>query len=77
MPTQLVASWPMSCDMFDGDVLAGPVPTLFAEDPDEAVDAITADPGKAHYDISKIHRMFFMPEHVDMETAIAAAKKPR
>jgi hypothetical protein len=63
--------------MFDGDVLVGPIPTLFAEDLEEALDAITADPVRAHYDISKIHRMFFMPEHVDMEAAIAAVKKPR
>jgi hypothetical protein len=67
----------MSCTMFDGDVAAGPVPTLFAEDTDEAVDAITADPAKAHYDVTKINRMFFMPEHVDMETALGAVKKPR
>jgi hypothetical protein len=32
---------------------------------------------KAHYDVAKINRMFFMPEHVDMETAMAAVKKPR
>ncbi len=77
MPTQLIASWPLSCTMFDGDVLAGPVPTLFAESTEEALEAITADPGKAHYDVMKIHRMFFMPEHVDLEAAVAAAKKPR
>jgi hypothetical protein len=77
VPTQLVGSWPLTCNMFDGEVLAGPVPTLFAESVEEALEAITADPTKAHYDISKIHRMFFMPEHVDLETAIAMVKKPR
>ncbi len=44
---------------------------------DEALDAIMGDPAKAHYDVAKINRMFFMPEHVDMETAMAAVKKPR
>ena len=77
IPTQLVASWPLSCTMFDGDSLAGPVPTLFAEDTEEALEAISTDPVKAHYDISKIHRIFFMPEHVDMDAALAAVKKPR
>jgi hypothetical protein len=72
-----VASWPLSCTMFDGDIAAGPVPTLFAENVDEALDAITGDPVKAHYDVAKINQMFFMPEHVDMETAMAAVKKPR
>jgi hypothetical protein len=72
-----VGSWPLSCNQFGGEVLAGPVPTLFAESSEEALEAITADPTKAHYDVSKIHRMFFMPEHVDLEAAIAVVKKPR
>ncbi len=59
-----MASWPLSCSTFDGDVSASPVPTLFAENVDEALDAITADPVKAHYDVTKINRMFFMPEHM-------------
>lgn len=77
IPTQLVESWPLSCSLFDGDVLAGPVPTLFAEDEETAREAITADPNKAHADIQRIHRVFLMPEHVDLETATALIKKPR
>ncbi len=72
-----MGSWPLSCNLFDGEALAGPVPTLFAESSEEALEAITADPTKAHYDVSKIHRMFFMPEHVDLEAAVAVVKKPR
>ncbi len=57
--------------------MAGPVPTLFAEDIPEALEAITSDPAKAHYDIGKINRMFFMPEHVALEAAVSVVKKPR
>jgi hypothetical protein len=32
--------------MFDGDVLAGPVPTLFADDPQAAQEALGRDPAK-------------------------------
>ncbi len=77
MPTQLGTSWLLSCTMFNGDTFAGPVSTLFAESMDEALDAISADPVKAHYDVAQINWMFFIPEHVDTEAAMAAAKKLR
>jgi hypothetical protein len=47
--------------MFNGDTFAGPVSTLFAESMDEALDAISADPVKAHYDVAQINWMFFIP----------------
>jgi hypothetical protein len=40
--------------MFDGDIAAGPVPLLFAANPDEAAASITAEPAKAHFDLSKV-----------------------
>ncbi len=77
MPTQLDTSWPLSCTMFNGDTLAESVSTLIAESVDEALDAIFVDPVKAYYDVAQINWMFFMPEHVNTEAAIAAAKKLR
>ncbi len=44
----LVESWPLSASMWDGDVLAGPIPTLFAEDADLSSEAFASDPAKAH-----------------------------
>ena len=38
--------------MFDGDIAAGPVPLLFAANPDEAAASIAAEPAKAHFDLS-------------------------
>jgi hypothetical protein len=31
VPTVLVKEWQLTCSMFDGDQLLGPVPTLFAD----------------------------------------------
>jgi hypothetical protein len=62
--------------MWNGDLLAGPVPTLFADTPDVAVDALNADMAKVHYDLKQIHRVLFGPKHVDVKEA-ALVKKPR
>jgi hypothetical protein len=43
IPTVKLASWPMNCQMFDGDTLAGPVPTLFSEDADATLGALNND----------------------------------
>ena len=77
MPTIKLGEWALQCNMWDGDLLAGPVPTLFADTPDVAVDALKSDPGKAHYDLNRLHRVLFGPEHVDIKEAMALVKKPR
>ncbi len=75
--TVLVESWPLSASMWDGDVLAGPIPTLFAEDADLSSEAIASDPAKAHGDLAKLYRTFFMPEHVQLPDAVELLRKPR
>jgi hypothetical protein len=45
--------------MFDGDIAAGPVPLLFAANPDEAAASIAAEPAKAHFDLSKVIFHYF------------------
>ncbi len=37
MPAVDMGSWDLCCDCFDGEKTAGPVPTLFAEDVEEAL----------------------------------------
>lgn len=49
MPTVLIKSWDLNADMFDGDALAGPVPTLFATDPDAAMANLLQNPEKVFY----------------------------
>ena len=77
MPTIKLGEWPLQCDLWDGEVLAGPVPTLFADTPDVAADALKSDLGKVHYDLNRLHKVFFGTEHVDLKEAIALVKKPR
>jgi hypothetical protein len=63
--------------MFDGDLMAGPVVTLFAEEEEEARRNITANPQRAHADLQRIMRAFFMPETLQPDEAPAVVKKPR
>jgi hypothetical protein len=67
----------LSADLFDGDEQAGPIPTLFAENMEEAMEGLMGNVMRAHADIQKLSRVFFMPEVVDLEEAIAIVKKPR
>ena len=72
-----LVEWPLQCNMWDGELLAGPVPTLFAETPDVALDALKSDLGKVHYDLNRLHKVFFGTESVDLKEAIALVKKSR
>jgi hypothetical protein len=40
--------------MFDGDLIPGPVPTMFAEDPEVTKDVLKADIYRAHFDMAKL-----------------------
>jgi hypothetical protein len=40
VPTICLAQWPMEATLWDGDVIAGPVPTLFTEEVEAGTKAI-------------------------------------
>ena len=73
----LLKSWQAEAALFVGDIMAGPVPTLFGVDPDASLASIMAEPRKAHWDLMKICRLLFMPENLALEEAVAFIKKPR
>ncbi len=75
--TVLLAEWHVSADYFDGDVLNGPVPRLFAPDPAMAKAAISSDTGKAFKDIQRLHSRLFMAEHVSVDEAWGFVGNPR
>ena len=77
VPTIKLGEWGLDCNLWDGDILAGPVPTLFADTPDVAADALKSDHGKAHYDLNRLHRVFYGTEGIDLKEALALMKKPR
>jgi hypothetical protein len=53
------------------------MPTLFGDDEASSLRGIAADPVKNHYDLSKIHRAFFVPENIELLEAVSVCKKPR
>ena len=77
LPTVLIKSWPLEADLFDGDLLAGPIPSLYSDDPDASLAGLTSDPLKSHWDLQKISKTFFMVEAVTVANAVAMLKKPR
>ena len=77
LPTVLIKSWPLEADLFDGDLLAGPIPSLYSNDPDASLAGITSDPLKSHWDLQKISKTFCMAEAVTVANVVAMLKKPR
>jgi hypothetical protein len=63
--------------MFDGDVVSGPVPTLFSDRPDAARAALDSDPEKAFDDLSKILRKLVIHEYIPPASGWAIVLKPR
>ncbi len=77
IPTIHLKSWSLHASLFDKELAAGLVPTLFAEDPDSAVAMLNKDLVKGHADIMKINRIFFVAEQLILSDALALLKKPR
>ena len=73
----LLNSWPAEAALFDRDIMAMPVPSLYSEDPEASLAGITAEPRKAHLDLMKICHLLFMPEILGLEDALSFIKKPR
>jgi hypothetical protein len=77
VPTIELATWDVDAKLFDGGVAAGPVPTLFSEDAEATKEALKGNPQKAHQDLQRVMKSFFMPETVALEEALQLIKKPR
>ncbi len=54
VPATLLKSWDIEADIFDGEILAWPVPTLFSTNPSATLDAILKAPEKVKINIKKI-----------------------
>jgi hypothetical protein len=77
IPAICLGQWALNTELFDGDEQAGPVPTLFAEDKEGAMEGLIRSSNRAHADIQKLARVFFMPEVVNLDEALSIVKKPR
>jgi hypothetical protein len=77
VPTIKLASWEVAARLFNGDAAAGPVPALFSEDINASLSALMENPQRAHQDMQRAMKSFFMPETVELEEALLLVKKPR
>ena len=77
MPTIHINTWPLSATLFGGEIAGGPVPTLFASDEAAALNGVNSDLEKAHWDVNKLSKVFFISESVYLKEALALLKKPR
>ena len=73
----VLSSWALDANLFEGDLTAGPVPTIFSEEVEAAREAINSGREKAHADIQRMARMFLMVESILQEEAAGIVKKPR
>jgi len=77
IPGQLIKSWPLSASLFNSDLIRGPVPTFFANDAAAVTTALKENPARIHADISKISKLFYIPEGLDLKEAAGILKKAR
>jgi hypothetical protein len=77
VPAVLLAEWNLACEMFDGEVISGPVPTLFCDRPEAAKAALSNDPEKAFADLGKILRKLVIHEYVPPAAGWGIVLKPR
>jgi hypothetical protein len=77
VPVVLLAEWNLTCEMFDGEVISGPVPTLLSDRPEAAKAALVNDPEKAFMDLRKILRKLVIHEYVLPSAAWGIVLKPR
>ncbi len=64
MVTVSIAEWDLTCNLFDGETALGPVPQLFAANPEEALAALNSDEARAFRDLQRIMAKFLVPENI-------------
>jgi hypothetical protein len=77
VPVIDLAHWPLEAALFDGDAAAGPIPTIFSEDPEATRSALETGAAKAHHDLQRVAKALFMPETISLEDGINIVRKPR
>jgi hypothetical protein len=62
--TVSIAEWDLTCNLFDGETALGPVPRLFAANPDDAHATLISDEARAFRDLQRIMGKFLVPENI-------------
>ena len=71
-----LGEWPIQAEMWDGEVLAGPVPRFFSANPSEAVRAMKDNPELVWKDLNKINSKLFVAENVAAVRAFDMLSNP-
>ena len=77
VPAIMLDAKSLAANLFEGEVMGGLIPTLFADDPTAAELAIKADTSRAHWDINKLAKVFMVLEDISLKDAARVLKKPR
>jgi hypothetical protein len=77
VPVIVLCQWSLEADYLDEDYLSGLIPVLFANDAVSAEKGLRENTASTVKDIDRLNRIFFAPETVDLEAALAIVKKPR
>jgi hypothetical protein len=77
VPVINLAQWPLEAALFDGDAAAGPIPTIFTEDPEATRSALETGAAKAHHDLQRVAKALFMPEMINFKESLSIVRKPR
>ena len=77
IPTIRLAAWSLQGDFFDGDVAASPVPTLFSQEPEATSQAILDNTARAHSDLQRLAKAFFIMKAISLPDRTTLLKKPR
>jgi hypothetical protein len=72
-----LATFPVLCDLFDGNIGAGPVPTLFSADPDGTVEKMKGNPRAAHQICQALATRLLTLEQLSGAKALELGLNPR
>jgi hypothetical protein len=77
VPFILLQELPIHCEMYDGENMAGPLPTLFGSGEETLLETIKENLTTVHADLQKMARRFFCPEFIHPKEAAAVMAAPR
>jgi len=77
LPTVQLGAWDLKANLFDGDTVAGLVPSIFTSDMAATTAALNQDAARTQWDLLKLNKLLFSHEAVSLKEACSLLKKPR
>ena len=73
----LLAEWPLEANLFDCDIIEGPVPRLFTSDLEQAKSLFTTNLDLAYKDLTRLMGKFFSTENLHPLNPLAYLNDPK